>query len=85
VLRFHKEQYSLRTFSTNVSKDKFLIQQEKKGSYATDYSVIKLAVMGLNGKAKSCLVDGEKVEFEAEDGKITLKVKANFKALEFQL
>ena len=79
---YNKEKYSLRTYTTTTSKDKFLIKQLQQGEYATDYSIIKLDIMGLNGNAKSCFVDGKTVDFKQDNGKITLKIKAKFKMLE---
>lgn len=81
---YQKEQYSLRQFTTDTTKDRFLIHQTQAGNYPTDYEVIKLDIIGLNGAVKSCLVDEKNIDFKQKGEQLTLKVKAKFKDLEIR-
>ena len=82
---YNQDKYSLRTFATSTNKGNLLIKQSQKGDYATDYGIIKLEIVGMSGAVKSCVVDGKTTDFKANNGNITLKVKAKFKALEIRI
>ncbi len=81
---YTKADYSLRIFSTNSDKGKFQIKQIQVGKYKTDYSYIKLEIMGFNESVKSCLIDGKKVNFKQKNTFLEVKIKAEFKILEIE-
>jgi len=77
--------YSLRRFTTNLSKSKFKVSQTVEGQRVSDYSIVKLEIHGLSPKIKSCKLDDKTVDFEVEVSIIKIAIKPNFSTLEIEL
>ncbi len=77
--------YSLRQFSTALSKTKFKINQTVAGNRVSDYSTVKIEIYGLSNKVKSCKLDGKSVSFKEDKSIIKLAIKPNFSDLEIEL